>query len=219
MTDLRAQDSDLIAEIETGDRRKPAHAFPEVPEDASEQEKWLVEQVRMLGLALDFMVLGPWSIELRSDTQLRAWYHEGSAPVHGCRWSVYYNAAPVGWMEIGVFPDALDVGLDVYKGNPHAQLHLELEHARWVPWHDLRALLSRAALLMSDNEKHISYLVEDSEKAAEAALIEYMWECQRLDGDHVPSLEFLADGPWRAYTDRRRQWESDGIDLLKKSQR
>lgn len=206
-----------IREIREGRRREPKHDWPETLLGKQKAryfhpfDEIIFDEFAWFGATLDWETDDKWSMEETSDTGLRSWHHI-DMPAYGRRWTIYYNALEIGWLETywGTRPPAKNV--EEFRANPSARIDMELNLMRFIHPENAFSLLRKTSYLMQGVEDGYEAASARARQAAESAMIQYMWEVMRIGDEFVPQLRFSAEGPYGVYRKQVEFWVEGGHD-------
>lgn len=218
---IRDEYAQAVAEIRGGSRRMPRHDVPahlrgkHAIRAADPIEEHAFREFAWLGAALDHGTGEAWSFEETSDTMRRAHYLE--SPEYGRRWTVYYNALKVGWMEVSPQPIKLLGSIQEYVADPNACLDMELSFLRFMPHREVATLLANAALLMESEEGGYPAARGRASVKALEAMTEHLWDVMSAGDEYLPDLFFSVEGSYQVYRERVAHWRSSGFDPVRAS--
>lgn len=212
----------VIAEVRDGKRRQPKHDVPATlrgrynPAKVDPVDQHVFDEFAWFGATLDWATDDAWSLEETSDTMRRAWYLD--SPDYGRRWTIYYNDLRMGWVEASATPTRLFGTVEEFIANPSARVDMSLDMVRFVPADHVLGLLLQASLMMQSTESGgYEAALERAKLHADAYMVRYLWEVQRVGDEYVPDLDFFAEGPYAVYRETVAHWRKTGFDPFKEA--
>ncbi len=210
--------TNIIKQIEEGDRHLPEHQQPASLVAGGAIESWinsshqiLFEDFRWFAAVMNRHLADAWVIEELNDTSVRGI----DGPDIGRRYQVWYNACKMGTLQVTVAGFG-SLKPEQFESNKSACLDLELHYLRFVPYQDAHNLIYNLALFMRSfdlNKDHVSRA--DASFEASRALSGYLWETVRVP-DYSQQFEYSMEGPYELLRRTVDQWKSSGIDPFAK---
>jgi hypothetical protein len=128
---------------------------------------------------------GPWRLQELANTEIRASYN---GPSFGRRYSVFYNQAAIGNIEIsGVLYEA--------EKNPQVSTDVELEHIRLLPFQEIVGFLVTLAQYLAWGEPE---QYANTQRAIDRALLAVVWNTKQ-NGDDDGTIELHLSGSAENY--------------------
>ena len=150
------------------------------------------DHINYLYTANDYSEGGPWRLQELADTELtRA---DMDMPVFGRRYSVFYNQAAIGLIEIsGILYDT--------ENNTHVTTDVELEHVRLLPFQDISGFLVTLSQYLAWAEPE---QFANTQRAIDRSLLALLWNAARNEDDEG-ILELYLSGSAKHYLNWRKQ--------------
>ena len=104
---------------------------------------------------------------------------------------------------------------ETFAVNPRAEVEVELNYLRFVPYTDAHSLISTVALLIGQSGDDSEAARSKAAGVATAALTGHLWESVRRAGIDM-SFEFRTEGPYDLLRETVDHWKSGGIDPFEK---
>lgn len=210
---LQNEYAKAIAEIDNGHRRQPHHDVPVALRkhgDVDPVDQFAFEEFAWFGATLDWSTDDAWSFEETSDTTRRASYLD--SPDHGRRWLIYYNALPLGWIEVSASPIKPFCSVDEFRASPQARIDMKLSLMRFIPTDAAEGILYQSAFYMQSIEDGYDAARARARVEAQSAMTRYMWSVMCAQDEYIPILEFSAEGSYAVFREAVARWKENGYN-------
>jgi hypothetical protein len=204
--------------IEEGERHKPQHKQPKSLIDGGAVQSFitaahevLFEDFSWFGAVLNRHVAEAWAIEELNDTNVRGI----EAPEVGRQYRVYYNACKMGKIQVTAGGHEWMFRPEAFAENRQAQVEIELNYLRFVPFYAAHSLISSIVLLVGPFGDDGEVTRSKAASVATAALTGHLWESVR-NPDIDASFEFRTEGPYEHLRHTTDDWKANGIDPFEK---
>lgn len=122
----------------------------------------------------DLNHIGPWRLERRSKIDLMMVGYE--EPTIGIRYRLFYNACPIGSIEIEPLTNDSFLASDDHK--PCA-IHIEISHAHFLPHDHVEGFLHVAAVNLDTDRARLDR--QPLNQAIVASMLKCLWDAKRND--------------------------------------
>lgn len=194
--------SNIIESIDYGDLHVPKHSQAKRLKDGGAIPLFITEEAEIIfadferfGTLFNDRITGRWCIEELGDTNLTVRYKHGA----GRQYNVWYGACLMGSLKVtsAGIPDSLRPikPLLIDKGSrPEANIYVELNYLRFVPFEDAVGFLSCIYMFIGDYDAgaNISRWAFGKTKSGEA-LTSLLWEAMR-EPERAPVLTIDIQG-------------------------